>query len=80
MHVGKAKSRAVTHEAAQKYDVTSFKIAVVHFENFCSNLIPHGGLYIIKQYQCIREMNDMGLYLTAFEKMEIFVYGGLLRS
>ena len=39
-----------------------------HFENFCSTLISQRGLYIIKQYQCIQEMDDMGLYLTAFKK------------
>ena len=29
LHVAKGKSRAVTHEAAQKYDVTNIKIAVI---------------------------------------------------
>ena len=36
LHVAKTKSRAVTREAAQKYDVTNIKIAVIYFENFLS--------------------------------------------
>ena len=68
MHVAKAKSRAVTHEAAQKHDVTNIKIAVIYFENFFSTLISQKFLYIIKQTQCILEINYMVLHLTAVKK------------
>ena len=67
MHVAKAKSRAVTHEAAQKYDVKNIKNAVIYFENVFSTLNSQRVMYIIKRYQCILEMNYMGLYLTAFK-------------
>ena len=53
LHVAKAKSRAVTRETVQKYDVTKIKIVVVDFENVFSTLISQRVLYIIKQYQCI---------------------------
>ena len=53
LHVAKGKSRAVSHEADQKYDVTNIKIAVIYFQNFFSTLISQRVLYIIKQYQCI---------------------------
>ena len=32
VHVAKGKSREVTHEVAQKYDVTNIKIAVIIFK------------------------------------------------
>ena len=38
------------------------------FIYFCLTLISQRVLYIIKQYQCILEMNYMGLYLTACKK------------
>ena len=53
LHVAKAKSRAVTREAAQKYDVTNIKIVVIYFKNFFSTLISQGFLYIIRQYLCM---------------------------
>ena len=30
LHVAKATSRVVTHEAAQKYDIKNIKIAVIY--------------------------------------------------
>ena len=63
MHDAKAKSRAATHEAALKYDVTNIQIAVIYFENFFSILISQRVLYIIQQYQCIQEMSYTGLFL-----------------
>ena len=53
MHVAKAKSKAVTDVAAQKYDVTNIQITVVYFENFFSTLIAQRVLYIINLHQCI---------------------------
>ena len=48
LHVAKAKSRVVTHEAAQKYDGINIEITVIYFENFFSTLISQRVLYLIK--------------------------------
>ena len=57
---------AVTHEAAQKYDVTNIIIAVIYFEYFFSTLISRGFVY----YQTISMhlRNELyGVILTLFE-------------
>ena len=62
LHVAKAKSRAVTREASQKYDVTNIKIAVIYFENFFSTFNFSKVLYIIKQHQRNQEIHYVELY------------------
>ena len=65
LHVAKAKSRAVTHEASQKYDVTNIKIAVIYFENFFSTLISESFVY----YQTISMHLGNELYGVIFNSI-----------